>query len=221
MTALSSVVQALLTCARAVLASVATTDGGPRQHPARTPRPAGGVAGRRRAAARRQQAAGGARLLALERGRTVTTDALIEALWPEQAPGRPQTAIQGYVSQLRKTLGPETIATEANGYRLDVAPEQLDSAEFERRLAAAPKLAPPSARQSSRRRSSSGAGRPWPTSRTRPGRSPRSRGWKSSGSPRSRRVSTPTSSAAAAPSSSASSRRSSASSLYASDCAAS
>ena len=41
-----------------VLASVATTDGGPRQHPARTPRPAGGVAGRRCAAARRQQAAG-------------------------------------------------------------------------------------------------------------------------------------------------------------------
>ena len=52
-------------------------------------------------------------LLALERGRAVTTDALIEALWPEQAPGRPQTAIQGYVSQLRKALGPEAIATEA------------------------------------------------------------------------------------------------------------
>ena len=81
-------------------------------------------------------------LLAFERGRAVTTDALIEALWPEQAPVRPQTAIQGYVSQLRKALGLETITTEANGYRLDLAPEQLDSAEFERRLAAAPKLAP-------------------------------------------------------------------------------
>ena len=81
-------------------------------------------------------------LMTLERGRTVTTDTLIEALWAGQAPGRPQTAIQGYVSQLRKTLGPETIATEANGYRLDLTPEQLDSSEFERRLAASPKLAP-------------------------------------------------------------------------------
>ena len=27
-------------------------------------------------------------LMALERGRTVTTDALVEALWAEQAPGR-------------------------------------------------------------------------------------------------------------------------------------
>ena len=73
---------------------------------------------------------------------TVTTDTLIEALWPEQAPGRPQTAIQGYVSQLRKVLGPETIATEANGYRLDLPADALDGAEFERRLAAATSLAP-------------------------------------------------------------------------------
>ena len=76
-------------------------------------------------------------VLALGRGRTVTTDALIEALWTEQAPGRPQTAIQGYVSQLRKVLGPETIATEASGYRLDLPTDALDGAEFERRLAAA------------------------------------------------------------------------------------
>ena len=36
-------------------------------------------------------------VLALGRGRTVTTDALIEALWAGQAPGRPQTAFEGYV----------------------------------------------------------------------------------------------------------------------------
>ena len=156
-------------------------------------------------------------LLALERGRTVTTDALIEALWPEQAPGRPQTAIQGYVSQLRKALGPETIVTEANGYRLDAAPEQLDMRRVRtpagRRAEARPG---PNARPSSRWRSSSGAALPWLTSHTRRGRSLRSRGWKSFASPQSRRASTPTSSAAAAPSSSASSRRSFASSLYAS-----
>ena len=81
-------------------------------------------------------------VLAVERGRTVSTDSLIEALWPDRPPGRPQTAIQGYVSQLRKVLGPAAIATDASGYRLDFGPDQLDSAEFERRLAAAPKLAP-------------------------------------------------------------------------------
>ena len=81
-------------------------------------------------------------LLAREHGRSVPTDALIEALWPEKPPGRPQTAIQGYVSHLRKALGPETIVTDAGGYRLDVSAEALDSAEFERLLAVAPKLTP-------------------------------------------------------------------------------
>ena len=76
-------------------------------------------------------------LLALERGRTVSTDALIEALWPEQPPGRPHTAIQGYVSHLRKVLGPESISTDANGYRLDLGADALDAAEFEHRLAGA------------------------------------------------------------------------------------
>ena len=81
-------------------------------------------------------------LLAREHGRSVPTDALIEALWPEKPPGRPQTAIQGYVSHLRKVLGQETIVTDAGGYRLDVSAEALDSAEFERLLAVAPKLTP-------------------------------------------------------------------------------
>ncbi len=82
-------------------------------------------------------------VLAVENGRSVSTDALIEALWPDRTPGRPQTAIQGYVSQLRKVLGAESIVTEANGYRLDASNVGLDSADFERRLARAPELEPP------------------------------------------------------------------------------
>ena len=82
-------------------------------------------------------------VLAVERGRSVSTDALIEALWPEKPPGRPQTAIQGYVSHLRKVLGAESIVTEASGYRLDTSNAGLDSADFERRLARAPELEPP------------------------------------------------------------------------------
>jgi predicted ATPase/DNA-binding SARP family transcriptional activator len=81
-------------------------------------------------------------LLALERGRTVATDALIEALWPQKPPGRPQTAIQGYVSHLRKALGQDAIITDASGYRLDLAVDALDSAEFEHMLTTAGKLAP-------------------------------------------------------------------------------
>ena len=117
---------------------------------------------------------------------TVATDALIDALWAEQAPGRPQTAIQGYVSQLRKVLGTETIATEASGYRLGLPPDALDRVEFERRLAAATSLAPTERARSSPPRSGSGVGLRWPSSRTRPGHSRRSRGSTSSGLRRSK-----------------------------------
>ena len=81
-------------------------------------------------------------LLALERGRTVATDALIEALWPQKPPGRPQTAIQGYVSHLRKALGHDALITDASGYRLELAEGALDSAEFEHMLTTAGRLAP-------------------------------------------------------------------------------
>ena len=80
--------------------------------------------------------------LAVERGRSVPTDALIEALWPDKPPGRPQTAIQGYVSHLRKALGQEAIGTDANGYRLALVAETLDSHRFERMVSAAASLEP-------------------------------------------------------------------------------
>jgi DNA-binding SARP family transcriptional activator len=61
-------------------------------------------------------------ILLLGANRVVTTDQLVESLWPDTPPGKPQTAIQGYVSQLRKTLDPERpfeiIRTEPAGYRL-------------------------------------------------------------------------------------------------------
>jgi predicted ATPase/DNA-binding SARP family transcriptional activator len=73
-------------------------------------------------------------LLLLSANRVVSTDGLIEALWPEKAPGRPQTAVQVYVSQLRKVLEPENrvdgafrvLVTDAAGYRLRVEPGSLD-----------------------------------------------------------------------------------------------
>ena len=61
-------------------------------------------------------------LLLLQLDQPISTDQLIERLWPEKAPGRPHTAIQGYVSGLRKLLGPTGIATTAAGYVLRAEP---------------------------------------------------------------------------------------------------
>jgi predicted ATPase/DNA-binding SARP family transcriptional activator/Tfp pilus assembly protein PilF len=79
-------------------------------------------------------------LLLLDAGRVVSSDRLIDELWRERPPGRPQTAIQGYVSELRKLLerrrkrgAPfQVLTTEGLGYRLRLEPEQLDLRRFER-----------------------------------------------------------------------------------------
>src|SRR5205814_3935414 len=70
----------------------------------------------------------------LQLDQPVSTDQLIERLWPDKAPGRPQTAIQGYVSGLRKLLGSTVIATTAAGYVLRAEAEQSDLHRFERLL---------------------------------------------------------------------------------------
>lgn len=85
---------------------------------------------------RRQQRALLAILL-LQPDSVVSTDRLVELLWPEAAPGRPKTAIQGYVSGLRKVLGPEAILTRGGGYLLAAEPGQLDVFRFEELLTAA------------------------------------------------------------------------------------
>ena len=73
--------------------------------------------------------------LLIEPNRGVATDSIIEALWTEDRPGKPLTAIQGYISQLRKLLAPdhadELIVTEPTGYRLALAREQIDLGRFE------------------------------------------------------------------------------------------
>ena len=68
-------------------------------------------------------------VLALEPGRVVSVDRLVEALWPGEPPGTAPHAVQVYVSQLRKTVGP-VIATRAPGYVLDVDPDRVDAHRF-------------------------------------------------------------------------------------------
>src|SRR2546427_5032147 len=87
---------------------------------------------------RRQQRAVLAILL-LHAGSAVSTDRLVDLLWPEKPPGRPQTAIQGYVSGLRKLLGRETIETHGAAYVLRVDLARLDAEWFERLLARGPR----------------------------------------------------------------------------------
>ena len=70
-------------------------------------------------------------VLALDLGRVVSVDHLVEALWPGDAPDTAPHAVQVYVSQLRKTLGP-VIATRPPGYVLELEPDDVDVHLFAR-----------------------------------------------------------------------------------------
>ncbi len=69
--------------------------------------------------------------LALEPGRVVSVDRIVEALWPGDPPDTAAHAVQVYVSQLRKALGP-AIVTRAPGYVLELDPERVDAHRFAR-----------------------------------------------------------------------------------------
>jgi DNA-binding SARP family transcriptional activator len=70
--------------------------------------------------------------LALDAGRVVSVDRIVEALWPGDPPDTAAHAVQVYVSQLRKALGNETISTRAPGYVLEVDPGAVDAHRFAR-----------------------------------------------------------------------------------------
>jgi DNA-binding SARP family transcriptional activator len=70
--------------------------------------------------------------LLLARGEVVSTDRLIDLLWPEDPPAKPANALQARISALRRTLGsPEVIATRSPGYRLAVESATVDAIRFE------------------------------------------------------------------------------------------
>ena len=71
-------------------------------------------------------------LLLLHANRVVSRDGLIDELWDGAPPDTAATALQVYVSQLRKSLGRETIVTRAPGYLVVVEPGALDITRFER-----------------------------------------------------------------------------------------
>ena len=72
--------------------------------------------------------------LLLRRGRVVSTDALIDAVWGDDPPPAAQASLQAYVSNLRRVLRAggtaAPIVRQAPGYLLDVPAEQVDLERF-------------------------------------------------------------------------------------------
>src|SRR5438876_6190196 len=70
--------------------------------------------------------------LLLHANDVVSRDRLIDHVWCGSPPETAQTALQVYVSQLRKILGRETIVTRAPGYSIQIGAGELDLDRFER-----------------------------------------------------------------------------------------
>ncbi|RTL63107.1 MAG: AfsR/SARP family transcriptional regulator [Pseudonocardiaceae bacterium] len=68
--------------------------------------------------------------LALDAGRPVTTEALVDDLWGEEPPDAVANALQSLVSRLRRALGARLVVTVQGGYLLDLAPDAVDAVRF-------------------------------------------------------------------------------------------
>jgi DNA-binding SARP family transcriptional activator len=71
-------------------------------------------------------------ILLLNANRVVSVDRLADDLYSGAAPVTAVTQVQRQISDLRKALGTTTIDTQAPGYVIRLAPEQLDLHRFER-----------------------------------------------------------------------------------------
>jgi DNA-binding SARP family transcriptional activator len=71
-------------------------------------------------------------MLLAQANEAVPAQRLVDGVWDDSPPETAINLVQGYVSQLRKALGRETIATRGNGYSLSVAADDLDLSRFER-----------------------------------------------------------------------------------------
>ncbi|MER6387624.1 BTAD domain-containing putative transcriptional regulator [Streptomyces sp. NPDC001523] len=87
-------------------------------------------------------AVGGARLrallvlLALEPGRVVPSELLIDGIWEQDPPMGAANALQALVSRLRRALPGVEVESHPAGYRLLVEPEAVDVVRFERLVSA-------------------------------------------------------------------------------------
>ncbi|MFE3001199.1 BTAD domain-containing putative transcriptional regulator [Nocardia sp. NPDC059246] len=72
--------------------------------------------------------------LALEPGRAVSKARLVDWIWGEEPPSDAANALQALVSRLRRVLPDGSIDVQAGGYRLTVAPGDIDAVRFEQLL---------------------------------------------------------------------------------------
>ena len=75
--------------------------------------------------------------LLLRANEVVSRDRLMDDLWGASPPETAATALQVYVSQLRKALGRDLILTQPPGYLIRVSDGELDLHRFERLVATA------------------------------------------------------------------------------------
>ncbi|MEU8378677.1 BTAD domain-containing putative transcriptional regulator [Streptosporangium sp. NPDC048865] len=81
-------------------------------------------------------------LLAVNAGRVVTKEKLIDGVWGERPPKTAEQSVYTYVSGLRRTLDPDrdprrpsrVLVSVSGGYSLRLTPEQIDALVFERCL---------------------------------------------------------------------------------------
>jgi basic membrane lipoprotein Med (substrate-binding protein (PBP1-ABC) superfamily)/DNA-binding SARP family transcriptional activator len=80
-------------------------------------------------------------LLLARPNEVVSTDRLIDGLWGDDVPSTARHTLQGYVSELRKAVGP-ALEREGNGYRVVAGAGELDALEFEALVSAGIAAAP-------------------------------------------------------------------------------
>ncbi|MGW0839142.1 BTAD domain-containing putative transcriptional regulator [Streptomyces sp. NPDC002787] len=71
-------------------------------------------------------------VLALRPGRTVPAAALVDEVWADDPPADAHAALQALVGRLRRALGADAVESLHGGYRLSVAPDDVDLHRFER-----------------------------------------------------------------------------------------
>ena len=98
-------------------------------------------------------------VLLLHAGEIVSPTRLMTELWGEEPPSTAAKGVQGYVSSLRRILGPDAIATRAHGYVLDARVPRRRAVRAPGRRGALPRRAGAVARRAAARVSSRAGGR--------------------------------------------------------------
>lgn len=68
--------------------------------------------------------------LLVRAGEVVSVDSIVDQLWGPEPPHTAQVTIRNYVQRLRRTLPEQVLDTVPPGYRLSIAPEQVDVYRF-------------------------------------------------------------------------------------------